>query len=73
MALTTGSATRTPDPSIQFYAIELCPTADGMMFVGIGATVCELEGELSHMEMGNHRVSSLEDALAVIRKTLSAH
>jgi hypothetical protein len=58
-------------PSIQFFAIELSPTADGKYFVGVGATICEREGELSQMELGNHRVASLDDAIEVIRQAVS--
>ena len=52
---------------IQFYSIELSPMADGRLYVGVTATVCEREGELDSMEMGSGRVASIEDALAVIR------
>ncbi len=44
-----------PD-SIQFYSIELFPTADGRMSVGILATICEEEGVLEGMDLGSHRV-----------------
>lgn len=64
--------TRQPEPySIQFFAIELSPTADGRFFVGIGATICEQEGELSQMELGYHRVATLEDAIEAIRQTVT--
>lgn len=56
-----------PPHLIQFYSIELFPTADGCFAVGIVATLCEREGELEGMDLGNHRVSSIDDALAVIR------
>jgi hypothetical protein len=58
----------TVDPGlIQFYSIELSPTADGRLAVGIIATICEHEGELEAMDLGSHRVDSIDDALAVIR------
>ena len=57
--------------SIEFFAIQLSPTADGRFYVGIEATICEVEGELSQMELGHHRVASLDDALAAIRQAVS--
>lgn len=39
-----------------------------MISIGIAATLCEVEGELSHMDIGNYRVASLEQALDVIRQ-----
>lgn len=57
--------------SIQFFAIELSPTADGRYFVGIGATICEQEGELSQMDLGNHRVATIDDAIEVIRQAVT--
>lgn len=44
------------DPNlIQFYSIELMPTAYGRVAVGIMATLCEHEGELEGMDLGSHR------------------
>jgi hypothetical protein len=42
-------------PLVQFYSIELAPLSDGRVFVGIGATLCEGEGELSNMEILSRR------------------
>lgn len=56
---------------IQFYSIELSPTADGRLAVGIMATLCEREGELDGMDLGWHRVNSIDDALAVIRDAVT--
>lgn len=58
-----------PD-SIQFYSIELFPTADGRVAVGILATVCEEEGVLEGTDLGSHRVDSIDEALAVIRRAV---
>jgi hypothetical protein len=59
------------DPNvIQFYSIELVPTADGRVAVGIVATLCEHEGELEGMDLGSYRVGSIDDALAVIRDAI---
>jgi hypothetical protein len=57
--------------SIEFFAIQLAPTSDGRFFVGIEATVCDGECDLSQMELGHHRAASLDDALDVIRHAIS--
>jgi hypothetical protein len=57
--------------SIEFFAIQIGLAADGMFYVGIGATICECEGELSQMDMGNHRVASIDDAIEVIRRAIT--
>jgi hypothetical protein len=57
---------------IQFYSIELAPMADGRLYVGVTATVCEHEGELDSMEMGSGRVDSLDKALMVIREAIAS-
>ncbi len=58
---------------IQFYSIELSPMADGRLFVGVTATVCEHEGELDSMEMGSGRVDSIDKALMLIREAIAPH
>jgi hypothetical protein len=58
---------------IQFYSIELAPMADGRLYVGVTATICEREGELEVMEMGSGRVDSLDKALGVIREAIAPH
>lgn len=58
---------------IQFYSIELSPTNDGRLYVAVTATLCECEGELSHMEMGTGRVETLDQALIVIHKAVALH
>ena len=58
---------------IQFYSIELSPMADGRLYVGVTATVCEREGELDSMEMGSGRVETLDQALMVIREAVAPH
>jgi len=57
--------------SVEFFAIQLSPIADGRFFVGIEATICEGEGELSQMELGNHRVATLDDAIEAIRHAVT--
>jgi hypothetical protein len=71
----TGRAPANPD--IQFYSVELTPLADGRVFVGVSATVCEgideSDFELVAMQMASTRVGSLDEALSVIRNAISAH
>jgi hypothetical protein len=57
--------------SIEFFAIQIGFAADGLFYVSVGATICECEGELSQMDMGNHRVASIDDAIEVIRQTIT--
>jgi hypothetical protein len=56
---------------IQFYSIELAPTDDGRLYVGVTATICEHEGELELMEMGSGRVDTLDEALTMIRDAVA--
>ena len=58
---------------IQFYSIELSPMADGRLYVGVTATVCEHEGELDSMEMGSGRVDTIDEALMLIREATTSH
>ena len=67
----TDKAGKHSPVSIEFFAIQLSPSADGKFFVGIEATICEGEADLSQMELGHHSVASLDDALAVIRQAIS--
>ena len=46
--------------------------ADGRLYVGVTATICEREGELDHMEMGSGRVDSIDKALTVIREAIAS-
>lgn len=72
---TAGAVRAIVNPAlIQFFEIQLSPIADGRLAVGIIATICENEGELEGMDLGSHRVDSIDDALAVIRRAVeSAH
>ena len=58
---------------IQFYSIELSPMADGRLYVGVTATICEREGELDCMDMGSGRVDSIDKALMLIREACASH
>lgn len=69
----TAASRLSPNPSIiQFFSIELTPTADGRMSVGVMATICEREGELENMDVASERVATLDEALAVIRDAITS-
>ncbi len=57
--------------TIQFYSIELMAMAEGGVYVGVTATVCEREGELDLMDMAKCRVDSIDAALTVIREAFT--
>lgn len=57
---------------IQFYSIDLTPMADGRVYVGVTATICESEGELGSMDMGSEHVDSIDKALIVIRDAIAS-
>jgi hypothetical protein len=69
--LSANSRAQSRHPPIQFYAVEITPLADGRVFVGVGATICEevddADFELVNMEMASERVDTIDQALAVIR------
>lgn len=69
-AATQGSVHNTGDLAIEFFSIQLGAAEGGGLFLGIGGTICEDEG-LSQIDLGSHHVSSLDDALAVIRGTIN--
>ena len=69
----TGAAADVPQPPtpptiVQFFTIELAPTADGRIFVGVTATICEHDGDLENMQMASERVTSIDEALGTIRE-----
>lgn len=55
-------------PLVQYYSIELMPLDQGGLFVGISATLCEEEGELSNVDMIAQRVDTPAHALALINE-----
>ena len=61
-------------PPIQFYAVEITPLADGRVFVGVGATICETvdddDFELVNMDVASARVDTIDEVLAVIREAV---
>jgi len=57
--------------SIEFFAIRIGFAADGLFYVDVSATICEREGDLSQMDMGNHRVASIDDAIELIRQAIT--
>ena len=69
-AATRDAVRGTAPVAIEFFSIQLGAAAGGGLFLGIGGTICEDEG-LSQIDLGNHHVASLEDALAVIRGTIN--
>jgi len=68
-AASQGSV-RSAGLAIEFFSIQLGAAEGGGLFLGIGGTICEDEG-LSQIDLGNHHVASLDDALAVIRNTIN--
>ena len=56
-------------PLIQFFTIEITPLADGDLFVGIAAILCERDGELSNLEIAAQRVERFDEALRLIAET----
>lgn len=69
-AATREAVRGTAPVAIEFFSIQLGAAAGGGLYLGIGGTICEDEG-LSQIDLGNHHVASLEDALAVIRGTIN--
>jgi hypothetical protein len=67
---------RPSSSSLQFYSIELTPLADGKVFVGVNATLCEDVGEgdfeLSNMQMVSAHAATIDDALVLVRNAVSA-
>jgi hypothetical protein len=61
----------------EFLRIELAPLADGNVFVTLTATtVDEEEPQLLDQEVGRHRVTSIDEVLAIIRdqvRVMPAH
>ncbi|MCC6947000.1 MAG: hypothetical protein IT539_04455 [Bradyrhizobiaceae bacterium] len=56
-------------PEIQFVNVELALGADGLLFVGVQATIIDEDNlELLNQELANGRVHTLDEALALIRK-----
>ena len=60
-AATESSRSPPPPAIIQFFTVELAPIADGRIFVGVTATICERDGDLENMEMASERVSSIDE------------
>jgi hypothetical protein len=58
--------------AVEFYSIELAQLADGTIHVSLTATtVDEEEPQLLCQEIVSERAVSIDDALAVIRKSLT--
>lgn len=56
---------------VEFYHVEICPLADGTLSVAVMATMCPCEGELTSHEISYDRTRTLDEALAVIRNSVS--
>src|SRR6202171_1541088 len=73
-AATSGGRPRHP-PAIQFYAVEITPLADGRVFVGVGATICETldddEIERVNMDVACARVDTIRAVLAGIHEAVA--
>ncbi len=74
---THGRAPAARSPAIprdvEFYRIELAPIADGNIHVSLTATtVDEEEPQLLDREIASDRVATIDDALALIRRSIVA-
>lgn len=58
---------------VEFYHVEICPLADGMLSVAVMATMCPCEGELTSQELCYDRARTLDEALAIIRNSVLIH
>ena len=58
-----------PD-QVEFYHVEICPLADGMLSVAVTATMCPGEGDLTSQEISYDRTRTLDEALAVIKNSV---
>ena len=56
---------------VQFYHVEICPLADGMLAIAVSATLCPCEGELTSAEICHSCAHNLDEALAVIKNSVS--
>ena len=57
--------------AVEFYLIELAPLVDGNWFVSVDATVSPCECDLRNQQIACERVATIDDALAVIKASLS--
>lgn len=55
---------------VEFYQVEICPLANGMLSVAVTATVCPGEGELTSHELRYRQTGTLDEALAVIKSAV---
>ena len=63
--------TSTTRKAVEFYTIQLARLADGAVYVSLTATmVDEEEPQLLNQEIVSESVASIDDALAVIKKSL---
>lgn len=72
VAAAIGPPSTAPNDIIQFYSIELTPTADGRVYVDVMATICEREGELDGMDLGSRYVATIDEALGLVRDAIAS-
>jgi len=59
--------------SVEFFSIELAPLVDGRVYVSMTATTVDnQEPQLLTQEIARDAVATIDDALAVIKKGLTA-
>lgn len=64
--------TQIPGPVLQFVSVEIMPTHDGLLSVSLAGTYLDEERlEFVNDEFDGAKVSSIEEALAVIGRLLS--
>ncbi len=65
---TGATAPSRPNPSIEFVTIQLMPLSDGHLSVSLKSTIFdETEFELLDQDIADERVTTLDDALALIK------
>jgi hypothetical protein len=63
---------RSVTPSMQFISIEVLPTADGLLCVSLtGTSVDEETLEFINDDIESVRVATIEEAVSVIRRSLT--
>ena len=65
-----AAATTLPHPAqVEFYTIELARLSDGALYLSMAATVVDNtdEPELTNLHIADHRVATIDDALAMVK------
>lgn len=58
---------------VQFYNVEIGRLADGMISVAVTATSCPYDEELTTQSLHCGRARTLDEVLAIIKKSVSLH